>query len=186
MDSLNLHVFGIKLNWLNQDRYGASISSQMKEPDTPDNTLFNSGVDSIESIILAHFCAGIDVSNPRYLEGIETAYLALVNNCEDFGQDALESDKEGVEDGFDLSSSTIFKDYLNKSIDAVILSANKSNVSPAGFLIDESMCDCGEIEVIDVVDIIDEFAHHFGDNNSPTYKYASNLLCKSLSNHFSK
>ena len=33
-------------------------------------------MDAIESLILAHACAGVDVKNPAYIEGIETAVEA--------------------------------------------------------------------------------------------------------------
>jgi hypothetical protein len=36
--------------------------------------------DSLESLILAHACAGIDVSSAPYVEGIQTAVEAIVNN----------------------------------------------------------------------------------------------------------
>jgi hypothetical protein len=36
-------------------------------------------VDALESIILGHACAGIDISTPAYIEGIETAVQALTN-----------------------------------------------------------------------------------------------------------
>ncbi|EPW5429255.1 hypothetical protein ACYVOU_002418 [Vibrio cholerae] len=56
----------------------AAISSNMKEEaDDDDSDLFNAAVDGLESLILAHFMMGIDVSNPAYLEGIETAYAAI-------------------------------------------------------------------------------------------------------------
>ena len=35
---------------------------------------------TIESIILAHAVAGVDVEDPAYLEGIETAVDAIANN----------------------------------------------------------------------------------------------------------
>ncbi len=41
---------------------------------------FNSCIDAIEAVILAHACAGIDVKSPAYLEGIETAQYAISNN----------------------------------------------------------------------------------------------------------
>jgi hypothetical protein len=41
----------------------------------------NAVIDAILSLILAHACAGIDIESPAYLEGIETAFDALVNNC---------------------------------------------------------------------------------------------------------
>jgi hypothetical protein len=36
-------------------------------------------VDAITSLILAHHCAGIDVTSPAYLEGIETAVENISN-----------------------------------------------------------------------------------------------------------
>ena len=41
---------------------------------------YNGAIDGIESMILAHACAGIDVTTPDYLEGIETAVEAVGNN----------------------------------------------------------------------------------------------------------
>ena len=40
---------------------------------------FNDMVDAITSLILAHAEAGIDVTTPAYLEGIETAVQACGN-----------------------------------------------------------------------------------------------------------
>jgi len=37
-------------------------------------------MDAIESMILAHHCAGIDVSDPAYVAGIVTAVEACWNN----------------------------------------------------------------------------------------------------------
>ena len=36
--------------------------------------------DAIESLILAHACAGIDVTSPAYLEGVNTALDAISND----------------------------------------------------------------------------------------------------------
>ena len=41
---------------------------------------FCSAIDGLESLILAHACAGIDVEAPAYVEGIETAVEAIFNN----------------------------------------------------------------------------------------------------------
>lgn len=35
---------------------------------------------TIESMVLAHWCAGVDVTDPAYKEGIETTYLAIANS----------------------------------------------------------------------------------------------------------
>jgi hypothetical protein len=36
-------------------------------------------VNAIESLVLAHACAGIDIESPAYIEGIETAVEAVAN-----------------------------------------------------------------------------------------------------------
>lgn len=41
--------------------------------DAVDATALTSALDAIESLVLAHACAGIDVESPAYIEGIETA-----------------------------------------------------------------------------------------------------------------
>lgn len=40
---------------------------------------YNRMVDGIEALILAHACAGIDVEDPKYAEGIDTALEAISN-----------------------------------------------------------------------------------------------------------
>ena len=80
MSELNLDVYGITLSWNGNDTRGASITSSLHEEDVPENALYNAAVDGIESMVLAHFCAGVDVTDPAYLEGIETACQAIANN----------------------------------------------------------------------------------------------------------
>jgi hypothetical protein len=41
---------------------------------------YEGGIDAIESIILAHAIAGVDIQAPGYVEGIKTAVEALANN----------------------------------------------------------------------------------------------------------
>ncbi len=45
-----------------------------------DKIRYDAAMDAIESIILAHACAGVNVTTPAYLQGIETAIQACVNN----------------------------------------------------------------------------------------------------------
>jgi hypothetical protein len=40
---------------------------------------FDARVDAVESMILAHACAGVDIASPAYIEGIESAIDAIVN-----------------------------------------------------------------------------------------------------------
>ena len=42
--------------------------------------LFNAAMDALESILLAHACAGIDVSSEAYVDGLGTAIEACANN----------------------------------------------------------------------------------------------------------
>jgi hypothetical protein len=40
---------------------------------------FDDAVDGLESLILAHAGAGVDITDPKYVEGIETALEAIAN-----------------------------------------------------------------------------------------------------------
>lgn len=79
MATMSLGLYGITFDFNEDDLRGASISSDIKEDITEKNIAFNAGVDAIESLVLAHFCAGTDVCTSDYKEGIETAYIALCN-----------------------------------------------------------------------------------------------------------
>jgi hypothetical protein len=62
---------------------GGHISSNMGEdPMCDDFDMFNSAIDGIESLILAHACAGIAVNSSWYVEGIKTAYEAVAQNLD--------------------------------------------------------------------------------------------------------
>lgn len=67
---------------LNIDSTGiATIKSSLKyeKPVDGDDSRWNTSIDAIESLILGHFCAGIDVFGPTYREGIQTALDAFEN-----------------------------------------------------------------------------------------------------------
>ena len=55
---------------------GGKITSDLKGS----NRLCRAAMDAIESLVLAHSCAGVDVASPGYVEGIETAVEACCNN----------------------------------------------------------------------------------------------------------
>jgi hypothetical protein len=72
---------------------GASITSDLKEGFGPspcqlskdecdgiDN--YNYAMDGIESLIINHAVAGIDITTPAYLEGIESAVQGCANNMD--------------------------------------------------------------------------------------------------------
>ena len=56
--------------------------AKASDEDAEDSALrlrHNGALDCLEAIILAHACGGIDVTASVYLEGIETAVDAIVN-----------------------------------------------------------------------------------------------------------
>jgi hypothetical protein len=58
-----------------------TITSDLKVPGkSTANRQYNAAVDGLESLILAHACAGVDVESPAYVEGIETAVEAIANH----------------------------------------------------------------------------------------------------------
>jgi hypothetical protein len=59
-----------------------SIVSDLREPETAANRQYNAAIDGLESLILAHACAGVDVESPAYVEGIETAVDAIANRAD--------------------------------------------------------------------------------------------------------
>jgi len=87
---------------------------------------------------------------------------------------------------FDVLQSDIYKNYLNQCIESVKVCAEKASVSPNGFEIDNTFCDCGEIETSDVVDIIDEAGGVFGRCGSKNYSFIVDALCEDITEHFSK
>jgi hypothetical protein len=55
-----------------------TITSDLYEQD---DDAWNATVDGIEALILGHACAGIDISTPAYLEGVESAIQGAANNA---------------------------------------------------------------------------------------------------------
>ena len=85
---ISLDSFGIEITLSDPNEYGdvnGVITSELHEEPTDemdtDHTIYNSMMDAIESMILAHACAGIDVTTPAYACGIETAVQACADNC---------------------------------------------------------------------------------------------------------
>lgn len=66
---------------INLDGKGSgAIKSDLKDYEDEDAGDYNTAIDGIESLILAHACAGVDVTAKAYVEGLETALEALANN----------------------------------------------------------------------------------------------------------
>jgi len=61
--------------------YSQGVLEDGESDDDVRNRLrFHGMMDALESMILAHACAGIDVTDPDYIEGIEIAVDACGNN----------------------------------------------------------------------------------------------------------
>jgi hypothetical protein len=60
---------------------GAILASPLKDgrEDGSQEELL-AALDAVESVILAHACAGVDVESPAYQTGIETALEAITNH----------------------------------------------------------------------------------------------------------
>ena len=43
------------------------------------STVFNGRIDGIESLVLAHACGGVDVEDAKYVEGVQSAIAACLN-----------------------------------------------------------------------------------------------------------
>ena len=76
MKKFTLNVYGIKVV-LTEDGKGGSICSDLKEPNAKE---YNIAMDAIESLILSHAIAGIDIASPAYIEGLETTVQACANH----------------------------------------------------------------------------------------------------------
>lgn len=61
-------------------RRDGTISTDFFHPNAGDRGESDPAIDAIESLILAHACAGVDVEAAAYIEGIEAALDAIANN----------------------------------------------------------------------------------------------------------
>jgi hypothetical protein len=54
------------------------LTSDLYDLDVAPDHPYNITVNMLESLVLAHACAGIDVTSPAYLDGVETAFDAVL------------------------------------------------------------------------------------------------------------
>jgi hypothetical protein len=86
-NTIKLDCYGIEINLtgdgggsISSNLHGIPIDSSYHEEEL--SARYNDMMDALESIILAHACAGIDVTTPAYMEGIETACQACAKATE--------------------------------------------------------------------------------------------------------
>ena len=80
--TINLPCFNIVIDLgpEDPDRPGAYQGGKIISDLKGGNRLCRAAMEAIESLVLAHACAGVDVASPAYIEGIETAVEACCNN----------------------------------------------------------------------------------------------------------
>jgi len=62
------------------DRTGGQIRSEMHVGGAQEDAEYNAAIDGIEAMILAHACAGVDITTDGYKEGIKVAVEGCANN----------------------------------------------------------------------------------------------------------
>lgn len=80
MKTFNLGIYDIVVTL--SENGGGSISSSLNDGERDDGESYleyEAAVNAIESMILAHACAGITIDLPAYIEGIETAINTITN-----------------------------------------------------------------------------------------------------------
>ena len=80
MTTIMLRVFGIVVH---REGGSGSITSDLRGTESDD--YWDGIVDAIESMVLAHSIAGIDIASPAYIEGLETAVESASNNATVWG-----------------------------------------------------------------------------------------------------
>ena len=74
---LDLDLYGIKITHRGNRKSATITSTLIHHPQYPDKV---DVIDGVESLILGHYCAGINVASKAYKEGIMTAMDAIANN----------------------------------------------------------------------------------------------------------
>ena len=77
MGIIELPCHGIVVKLTNKG--GGSIESDLHTLTIGDLS-YNSAIDGVEALILAHAIAGIDIEAPKYFKGIEIAVESIENN----------------------------------------------------------------------------------------------------------
>ena len=91
MKTYTIPEFGITVQVVpGGSRNSASIESDLRkhlfgDPDPAMSDIYSDAeeeavVDALESLILAHACAGLDISSPAYVDGLRTSLEAIANH----------------------------------------------------------------------------------------------------------
>lgn len=78
MKTFNLGIYDIVVTI--SDGAGIINSSLIDDCETNDNGYYEIAISTLESIILAHACAGINIESPEYISGLQVSIDAICNN----------------------------------------------------------------------------------------------------------
>ena len=86
-EEIDLGCFGIRVTLTKEEgeETSGTICSDLHEGDGEDVT-YSAAMSAIETIVLEHACAGVDIKDLAYMEGLETAIQMIIedaNNEED-------------------------------------------------------------------------------------------------------
>ena len=76
--TLSLGLYNISFHWQDEEEQNATISSDLSSNATAPH--HKAAMSAIETLILSHFRAGVDVLAPDYLKGTEKAIEAILAN----------------------------------------------------------------------------------------------------------
>jgi len=87
MKKLILPRLGIRVEFDVGSSGGGQITSDLKDTCQHDGSYcdgtcvsnYNAAIDAIESIVLAHACAGVDIQSASYVQGIDSALTEIEN-----------------------------------------------------------------------------------------------------------
>lgn len=113
--TIELPVFGIRVK-LSPDGTSGTITSDLSRTGGRPDAL-----DGIESLVLAHAVAGVDVTSAAYLEGVETAVYAALNVTED-----TSGAPPGVDGDWDTLRRKLCEVIKEEELDAWMLKPNKA------------------------------------------------------------
>ncbi len=79
MNKIELPCFGI-IVIVNNGRGTITSTGLITKYNDDEDKEYDAAMNGIESMILAHACAGVNINTPEYIEGIETAVNSCVHN----------------------------------------------------------------------------------------------------------
>ena len=80
MRTVNLNVCGEAIVLQLDDKGGGDVVSTLHDYSEDNRMELSGAFHAMESIVLAHACAGVDVESEEYLEGLCSAFDAICNN----------------------------------------------------------------------------------------------------------